>query len=397
VSTSLRSRIRQACLLGCVSGAALLAIGLEQASAATTFSVALDSTFDGGAEGWTTAANEGSGALCIEGVTCPAVGNERHATGGVENSGYIETKEGGLLALGVATESTGTWESPEFAYLGVAGQRPTKVELTLARRAQLASLLGLSGAGATYTVELLDRSTPAGTVVVVNRATLAGAETWKQSAIAISPGQLTKGDRYKVRIRTSFVTPAAVVPAGGVGYDDVELIASREEADEAPKGPTSPEGSGGGSAAAGGGTNGGSASGGAGKAGSAGKGGTGGSEGTDGSHGLSAADLRATIGLQGLSATAGLRRGKLLVTGRCPKGVGGGCTVRIRGMLDRGHPATASARAKIAEGGRHTFAVAVVPSARAKLRGRPKLLVEERVRVGKTRVTLYKQLRLIRR
>ncbi len=395
MSTSLRSRIRQAFLLGCVSGAALLALGLGQASAATTFSVALGSTFDGGAEGWTTAANEQGGALCLEGVTCPAVSNERRATGGVENSGYIETKEGGVLSLGVAAESTGTWESPEFTYLGVAGQRPTKVELTLARRAQLASLLGLSGAGATYTVELLDKSTPSGSVVVVNRATLAGAEQWRQASTAISPGQLTKGDRYKVRIRTTFATPAAVVPSGGVGYDDVELTASREEADEAPKGPTSPEGGGGSGANGGNGANGGGASGGAGSAGSNGK--AGGSDGTKESRGLSTAELRTAIGPQGLVGSAGLHSGELLVTGRCPKGIPGGCTVRIRGMLDRRHAATSSRTAKIGEGGRHAFVVAVVPSARAKVRRQHKLLVEERVRVGKARVTLYQQLRLIRR
>ena len=48
---SLRSRIRQACLLGCASGAALLVLAVGQASAATY--PGGGSTFTGSAEGWT--------------------------------------------------------------------------------------------------------------------------------------------------------------------------------------------------------------------------------------------------------------------------------------------------------------------------------------------------------
>lgn len=393
MSTALRSRIRRACLLGCASGAALLALG-GGASAATTVSVALDSTFDGGSEGWATAANEQSAPLCIEGLTCPKVSGERQAAGGVDGSGYIETKEAGLLSLGAVVESTGTWESPAFAYLGVAGQRPTKVELSLARRAQLADLLGLAGAGATYTVELVDQTTPSAPVVVTNRAPLPAVEEWKRTSTAISPTLLTKGDSYKVRIRTSFVAPATAVPAGGVGYDDVRLTASREEADEGSNGPEAPEGSGGGGST--GGTGGSGTSAGGGAESSGGSAGSKGGSGAAGSRVLSTAELRTAIASQGLLATASLHRGRLIVTGRCPKAIRGACTVRIRGMLSRHRAATSSRRAKIGAGGRHSFVVTVHPRARAKLRRHHKLLVEERVRVGKARVMLYKRLRLVR-
>src|ERR1700755_117272 len=50
VSISLRSRIKQGMLLGCVSGVALLALAVGQASAATY--PGGGSTFTGGAEGW---------------------------------------------------------------------------------------------------------------------------------------------------------------------------------------------------------------------------------------------------------------------------------------------------------------------------------------------------------
>jgi hypothetical protein len=411
VSTSLRSRIRQVCLLGCVSGAALFALA-GQASAATTVSVAVDSTFDGGQEGWTAAANEQNsllgGPLCIEGVTCPSVTDERHATGGVEKSGYIETKEGGLLSVGLLAESTGTWESPAFTYLGVGGQLPTNVEFTLARRAQLANLLSLPGAQATYTVELVDKSSPSGSVVVTNAATLSGTEEWKAASTSISPSLLVRGDDYKVRIRTSFVTPVALVPAGGVGYDEVGLTASIEESQRGPEGRGGSDGSDGSN-----GSNGKNGTDGAG--GSSGSNGSGGSNGTNGADGsgtngnggvkgvegngggLSDAGLRSLIASSGLPGTATLQRGRLVVTGTCPKSIPGACTVRIRGMLNRHRAATTSGRAKIANGGRHRFTVAFRPSARRQLRQVKQILVKEWVRAGSARAVVYKRLKVVER
>lgn len=395
MSISLRSRIRRGFLLGCVSGAALLAIAVGQASAATVSSVAVESKFDGGSEGWKAAPNEGSGllGLCIEGVTCPAVSNGYQATGGLGSSGYIETKEGGVAALGLVAENTGVWESPEFTYLGVAGQRPTRVEFSLARRAQLANLLALSGAQASYTVELVDKAAPSGTVVVVNHAPLSGAEEWKSASTEISPDLLTKGDAYKVRIRTTFITPAAVVPGGGVGYDDIDLTASRDETDEVPRGPSGPQGPGGGDGSSG-------SNGAPGGNGAPGKDGTGprnngGTKGADGGGGPSVAELREAISARGLSPTAALRHGKLTITGACPRSVEGACTVRVKGMLTRKKVATSSGRAKIAQGGKHRFVVAVNRKARRVLERQGKLLVKEWVRVGPTRVVLYKRLAVV--
>jgi hypothetical protein len=385
-----------------VSGAALFAIAVGQASAATTTSVAVASTFDGGLEGWTKPANEQSSLLgilpCVEGVTCPSVTDEFHATGGVGNSGYIETNEGGLLSVGLLAESTGTWESPEFTYIGVAGQRPTKVGLTLARRAQLSNLLILSGAQATYTVELVDKTAPSGTVVVVSGAPFPGAEEWKSTSMAISPDLLTKGDNYKVGIRTTFVTPAAVVPKGGVGYDNVELTASRDEVEEGPKGSEGREGP----AGAGGskGSDGSSGSGANGKTGKTGAGDQTGSRGTKGDEGsgtLSATRLREVIGAQGLAATAILRHGRVTVTGMCPKSIKRACTVRVRGMLTGKKVATSSGRARIAGGGRHRFSVALTPKARGPVRKSGRLLVKEWVRAGDARATLYKRVRLVQK
>lgn len=408
MSTSLRSRIRRACLLGCVSGAALFALA-GQASAVTKVSVAVDSTFDGGQEGWTAAANEQNsllgGPLCIEGLTCPTVSAERHATGGIEKSGYIETKEGGLLSLGLLAESIGTWESPAFTYLGVGGQLPTTVEFTLARRAQLANLLSLPGAQATYTVELVDKSSPSGSVVVTNAATLAGTEEWKAASTSISPSLLVRGDDYKVRIRTSFITPAAVVPSGGVGYDEVGLTASFEESQRGPEGRGGSDGSDGSNGANGkngtggsGGSNGAGGANGTNGAGGSGTNGSGGVKGVEGNGGgLSDAGLRSLIASNGLPGTATLRHGRLVVTGACPKAIPGACTVRIRGMVNRHRAATTSGRARIPHGGRHRFTVALRPSARRQLRQVKQILVKEWVRVGGARTVVYKRLKLVRR
>jgi hypothetical protein len=402
VSTSLRSRVRQACLLGCVSGAALFAIAVGQASATTTLTVVVDSPFESSSEGWTAAANEQKsllgGPLCIEGLTCPAVTDEFRANGGVGNSGFVETAEGGLLGVGLLAESTGTWESPEFLYLGDGGRRPTKVEFSLARRAQLSDLLSLPGAGATYTAELVDETTPAGSVVLVDAASLAGAEEWRSASTLVSPDLLTRGDSYKVRIRTAFVTPAAVIPAGGVGYDNVELTAASEEAEGGPtglEGNEGPQGPGGGD-----GTNG--AAGGTGPAGANGTNGSsaegnGGAKGTDGAGGPSVAELREAIGSQGLAPTASLRRGKLTITGTCPKSIAGACTVRVKGMLTKTKVATSSGRAKIALGASHRFVVAVNPKAATVLKRRGRLLVKEWVRVGGTRAVLYMQVKVVSR
>lgn len=404
MSTSLRSRIRQACLLGCASGAALLSIAIGGAAAATTTSVVLDSTFEGEAEGWSAAANEGSGllGLCIEGLTCPQVSDEFHATGGAEDTGYIETKEGGLLAIGLAAENSGSWESPEFTYMGVAGQRATKVELTLARRAQLANLLALSGAQSTYTVELADQTDAAGSVVVVNHLPLSGAEEWKTATTPIAPTALEKGDAYKVVVRTTFVTPAAVVPAGGVGYDNVELTASRDEVEEGPTGPEGPAGPGGSDGTDGAdgsnGTDGAGATRGSkgnGVDGSGGSSASGGTKGETGSGSPSVAQLREAVGTEGLAATAKMRGRRVIITGMCPKAISATCTVRIKGLLNRHKAATSSGRAKIAIGARHRFSVAISPRAVPVVRRQGRLLVKEWVRVGTTRAVVYKKVRVI--
>jgi hypothetical protein len=388
--------------------------------------VAVNSPFEGSAEGWTAKPNEQNsllgGPLCIEGLTCPTVADEFHATGGVEKSGFIETKEGGLLSVGLLAESKGIWESPEFFYLGVAGQEATKVEMTFARRAELADLLGLPGAGATYTVELVDKTTPSHTIVVVNNATLAGAEEWKSSSVSISPTLLTIGETYAVRIRTAFVTPAALVPAGGVGYDNVALTASLEnnEGEKGKEGAAGPEGPAGGDGSNGtsgsNGTNGSSgATGNAGATGNTGPSGTNGTNGADGKEGnggkntsgggtkgatgaggVSSAELRGLISSQGLSG-ASLRNGRLIVTGTCPKAIKTACTVRLRGMVNRTKPATSTRRAKIAKGGKHSFAIALTPQAKRKYQSQSKILVKEWVRAGNARATVYKTLTLVKK
>lgn len=194
--------------------------------------------FAGGEGGWESSTEQEGvlgGALCIPPVTCPAITNSYQATGGVDGSGdgFIETSEGGLSGVGAlgAAVSSGIYESPAFTYEGAAGQTPTKVELGIARRAAVAGLLAVSGATATYGVELVDESSASGNVIVIPSSSLKGApEEWKSLSASIAPSALTPGHSYKVRIKTTFDTPALALPSGGVGYDDVVVTATKVEA-----------------------------------------------------------------------------------------------------------------------------------------------------------------------
>lgn len=378
----------------------MLAVG--GASAATTVYPAGGSSFTGGPEGWTPGPNAQKsvlgGALCVEGLTCPTVADEFVPNGGADGTGYLQTHEGGLLSVGLLAESSGTWESPAFTYGGAAGRQPTEVRFSLARRSELEGLLALPGAEASYTAELVDESAPTGSVVVTDAVALSAAGGWKTASASVAPSSLTPGHSYKVKIVTTFVTPAAVLPAGGVAYDDVRLSASRSEAEG---------GSGGNGGSDGGnGSNGGNGTGGAdstsgngtaGSKGTHGSRGGHGAKGARGARGLSSAQLRGIIASHGLVARARLHRGWVVITGKCPKAVHRSCTVRLRGMVDRRRPATVTRRARIRRGGRHHFIVAVRHGARAKVRRRRRILVKEWVRAGHTRVTLYRRLRLLGR
>ena len=167
--------------------------------------------------------------LCIPPLTCPAIGGGFVASGGTfgPTDGYLETTIGGLT--GVASESRGILRSPPFTYTGVNGERPTSLTFGLNNLDRLSSLLSVTGNSADYSVEIV----PVGGGVgarIVDAKPLVVTEGWSNNALtAVDPNLLTIGNTYRFRITTRFTYGAQVIPGGSVGYDDVTLLAIREE------------------------------------------------------------------------------------------------------------------------------------------------------------------------
>ena len=81
----------------------------------------------------------------------------------------------------------------------------------------------------------------------------------------------------------------------------------------------------------------------------------------------------------------------------CPKKVGVTCTLMLQGMLNRHKPATMVRKAKVKKGKTKKFALKVKPAALKKVKTRKKLLFKETVKVGKSKATVYKTLKLVRK
>ena len=98
-------------------------------------------SLDAGLAGYTSSTD--SQGLCVPQLLCPVVTNSYRPTGGVQNSGYIETRLGSLTGVGAIAE--GTWESPTFTYDGVNGEKADTLRVALARRSDVAALLQVAG------------------------------------------------------------------------------------------------------------------------------------------------------------------------------------------------------------------------------------------------------------
>jgi hypothetical protein len=292
---------------------------------------------------------------CIPPLLCPTITNSFQATGGAQGDGFIRSAFTGVAGvLGVAGTATGTWESPQFSYAGAGGQTPAAVRFTMDRQASVEQLLAVAGNSATYSVQLVDVSAPSGSLTLIDKAGLAGAAAWQAvPAVAVNPARLTPGDRYKIKIDSSYTTGTSVLVTGNADYDNVVLRASI--------------GSGG------------NGNGGGGGAGS-----------------LTASKLLALI--QGsLVGPATLTGNRLSVKVRCPAKVGVACRTAVQGLLKKHRPATSTRKAKIAKGKTKRLVLKVKPKALKTVSKRKRLLFKETVRAGKAKATLYKSLKLIRR
>ena len=126
--------------------------------------------------------------------------------------------------LGVAATSRAIYQSPAFTYRG-AGGLSSPTDLVLRRRTTLEprERLAVGGNSADYSVDLVDITQGGSATNLINDQPIGAQNSWVAKSVSPAPASLTLGDRYRVRIRSVFLTGAQVVPGGSVGYDDVVL------------------------------------------------------------------------------------------------------------------------------------------------------------------------------
>jgi hypothetical protein len=300
-------------------------------------------------------------------VLCPQITNSYEAGGGADEDGFIRTEVGSLTGAGGT--STGTWASPTFVYEGNGGVRPDSLDLSLARRADVADLLRVDNNTATFSVKLVAVSAPADTVTVVDERSLAGADDWSRIRdISIDPAQLTMGDKYRLEIATTYRTGITLVPGGSADYDDVVLKAKTSSAN--------------GGGGAGDGTSGGG--GGNGNGGGSGNGDGAGGNGGNGAGGVGGdgADALAGSGIAGKAATL-TKAGRLQVKVRCARKAGGPCKMRIKGLVSKKGKALGKARKlRLKSGKSKVVTLPVKKALRPTLEGKRKVLVKQRVKAN---------------
>jgi hypothetical protein len=357
VFISLRSRIRRFFLVGCVSGAALLVPIAGQASAATY--PGGGSTFTGGAEGWKVASAECKVLGLLE-VLCGTTGTGYDATTGAPAGSFADKAQIPVSALGLFKASF-LDESPAFT-AGAGGSG----SLSLARQFLPGGLVSLTPTF-TYSAYLLDKT--ANTKQKAITETL-GAEA--PFATKSGPISLTAGDTYVVQIEASTTTSTVlgVLTETSSSFDNVAV--------------TGPNSTGGnpGEEVPGGGNN--------------GTGGDNGGNGNSGAGGVSAARLESLIS-SSLVGPAVLKGNKLTVKAKCPAKLNATCTLGITGMLSKKKAATAQRKAKVKKGKTKSFVLTVKPAALAKVKTKSKLLFKEQAKVGKSKATVYKTLKLVRK
>ncbi|HTR75216.1 MAG TPA: hypothetical protein VMH33_08160 [Solirubrobacterales bacterium] len=349
---SLRSRIRQVFLLGLVSGAALLVLGVGQASAATYPSGG--STFTGSAEGWFVPAKECKLLGTVElGLLCENEGEYTQAAGNPPGSFDAHTK--GIVNAASVFDSKVTLQSPDFT---VSSGGPATLHLD--RQLVLSGIVKL-GPNSGYKVVLLDKTS--GTQSNLMEASLSeeSASFMGENAAAT----VTAGHTYAIQILTEAKSEAKVgllTSTTDMRFDNVGLTVGNGG-----EGPGGGGGGGGGSGAGG------------------------------GSGSLTNSQLSSILQSSSLVGPAVLKGNKITVKAKCPAKLKATCTLTLQGMLTKHKAATAKRRARVKKGKTKKFVIKVKPAALKKVKAKKKLLFKETARVGKAHATVYKTLKLVRR
>jgi hypothetical protein len=361
VSISLRSRIRQACLLGCASGAVLITIASGQATAATY--PGGGSTFTGSSEGWTGKAScTLLGALELP-LVCTATGAYDGTAG--NPAGSYAAKTSIPINLVSLFKSEVTAESPSFvANEGGAGS------VSLDRQYVPGTLLSLNPK-LEYTATLVDKSN--GTKQKAISETLEAASAFLAKSGSVS---LVAGHTYAIQIvATTSSTVASVGLLGGEGVARFDNVAVTGPNAVTPPGPNPCAGCEGG-----GGGNGG-----------------GGGEGGNGANGITSSQLTSIMQSGGLTGPATISGSKLSVKANCPAKVGTTCKVTVQGLIKKGKPATNSRSAKIKQGKTKKLALKVKPAMKSQVKAKKRMLFKMTVKAGSAKTTVYKSLKLVRK
>jgi hypothetical protein len=359
VFTTLRTRIRRTFLLGCVSGAALFVLALGQASAATYPNGG--SSFTGGAEGWKVASAECKALGLLEiAVLCGTAGTGYDGTVGAPAGSFADKAQIPVSALGLL-KAAYIDESPAFtAAAGGAGS------LSLSRQFAPGGLASLTPTF-TYSAFLVDKSTNTKQKAITETLEAEAPFATKSGAVS-----LTAGDTYVVQIEASTTASSllGLLTETSSNFDNVVV--------------TGPNGTGGPGEEVPGGN------------GNNGTDGDNGGNGNGGAGGVSAARLESLLS-SSLVGPAVLKGNKLTVKAKCPSKLKATCTLAITGMLSKKKPATAARKAKIKKGKQKSFVLKVKPAALAKVKTKKKLLFKEQAKVGKSKATVYKTLKLVRK
>ena len=182
--------------------------------------------------GGSTSSQEVTG-LCIPVLLCPVQFNAwiNHDGASGPTDGYLSSSISSLT--GVAGESKAIWAGPPFDYHGAAGQEPDSLTLGISHKSNLGALLSVVGNSADYSVEIVDESSNNVATRPIDGASLAPTQGWvNPGPVAVDPSALTMDHTYRLRIISRFVYGATVLPGGGAGYDDLELIARRSSEEE---------------------------------------------------------------------------------------------------------------------------------------------------------------------
>jgi len=305
---------------------------------------AANHTYAPGDGGWS--GSRASEGLCVPILLCPVVTNSAESGVGAPGTeaGYISTRISSLT--GVGATSIGTWESPPFTYNGVDGKGATDVRFGMARRGDVGQLLAVAGNSATYTVEIVPVAAGGQAVTVVDRATVTGAPDWTQIApVSLAPGQLKRGDAYRIRISTRYETGATVIPGGSADYDGVFVRARRQ---------------------------------------------TGRGNGNGGG-----ADTRDGLEKSGVSGAATLSGKRIRVKVRCSSKLEGACKIGLGALVTkRGPKATARRHVRVGSGKAKVVSLKVKKRFVGKLAGRKRIFVRQTVRANHMTLRGVKRLAL---